>query len=218
MRTEIVTKPLSEPVLLEEFKDHLKLDGSEEDSSLGALITAARTHIEDYLDLALIDRTVDYFMDAWPTEQTFRNSGGAYEPWWSGVADGSLAALSSARLFAPISIRPARQVDSISVFAADGSEVVWGADNYYLKPGLYPGITRRNGRRWPVPGRFMDGIKVRLTVGFGPDWNDVPASIRQAVLMLAAHMYSYRGEKNMDAGMKASGVMSLLRPFREKRL
>jgi len=213
MRTAIVANSASEPILLEEFKDTLRLDGAEEDASLGAYISTARALVEEYSNLVLIDRTLNLFLDKWSLD-----SGGSTEPWWNGVSDGAISIFADCPSIAKLPVRPVSQITSINMVAADGTETLWDAENYHLRPGLNSAIALRSGRRWPVPGKPVDGIKITLTAGFGAGWNDVPASVRQALLMLASYLYANRGDQGPGDAVKASGAMTLLRPYRERRL
>jgi len=218
MRTQIMTGPASEPVLLEEFKDNLRLDGAEEDASLGAYISTARTMIEDHANLMMVDRTLDLYMNKWPLEAVAPGLHRSHDPWWSGVADGAITDLGQAASYAVLPVRPVSQISSIAIVAADGSENLWATENYHVRPGLQPAIALAPGGRWPVPGKPVDGIRISLTAGFGADWNQVPASLRQALLMLAGYLYGNRGEQGSDGAVIASGAASLLRPYRERRL
>ncbi|MCJ9428689.1 head-tail connector protein [Kordiimonas marina] len=211
MRLETLTDPTAEPLLLAEVKDHLRLDGSVEDAALGALISAARDMVERHLGLALTDRQVAVYLDAWPGETADGS------PWWSGVRDGAIPALSTACHFVRLPVRPVSAIADVTILAADGTGSIWDASNYYLKPGHQPGLYRKQGAAWPAPGQVADGIRITVTAGFGPSWNDVPAAIRQALLMLVAHLYSHRGDDQGEA-LGASGAAQILLPYRERRL
>ncbi len=59
---------------------------------------------------------------------------------------------------------------------------------------------------------------VHFGAGFGPSWSDVPADLKQAMLMLAAHYYEYRHETGLQSGCMPFGVTSLLERYRPMRL
>lgn len=63
----LVTPPESEPVTLAEAKFHCKVDDSDSDDYISALITAAREYAEQYQNRALMPQawlmTLDYFPD-----------------------------------------------------------------------------------------------------------------------------------------------------------
>lgn len=64
MYLRLVTPPTIEPVTLEEAKLHLRVDGTEEDNLITALITAARQKAEDYTRRAFITQTREFALDS----------------------------------------------------------------------------------------------------------------------------------------------------------
>ncbi|TNE60828.1 MAG: hypothetical protein EP335_17465 [Alphaproteobacteria bacterium] len=212
MRTDIISGPLAEPLLLQEVKDHLRVTDESEDATLGALVTTVREMVEQHTGLMLLDRDMDLWLDQWPGMPADGT------PWWNGVRDGAMADLARAQQFLCLPVRPVRQIAGIYSVAADGAETEWPAENWYLKPGHAPGLYRKQGFGWPAPGRAADGIRIRLTAGFGPSWNHVPAAVRQAMLMLVARLYCHRGDEDMAVALGASGAAGILKPYRELKL
>ena len=66
MTLTVKTPPADEPVTLSEAKDHLRVDGSDHDSQVTAVITAARERAERYLGRALVTQTLELRLDAFP--------------------------------------------------------------------------------------------------------------------------------------------------------
>jgi uncharacterized phiE125 gp8 family phage protein len=62
----MITPPATEPVALTTAKLHCRVDGSDEDGLIEGLIAAARAHIEDATGRALVERTLEIRVDAWP--------------------------------------------------------------------------------------------------------------------------------------------------------
>ncbi|WP_286828749.1 MULTISPECIES: head-tail connector protein [Kordiimonas] len=209
MRIETLSAPASEPLLLDEIKNHLRLDGSADDVGLGGLLRAAREMVENHLGLCLINRSLALYLDAWPGSM-------GQMPWWQGVASGSMAAFVRMAEYLPLPVRPVSGIGAIQTYDVDGAATVWDAENYNLKPGLEPALYRTSGS-WPTPGRTLDGISIELTTGFGDSWNDVPADIRQALLMLVAHLFENRGDTGTKA-MDASGAGAVLKPYRKLQI
>ena len=57
MKNQISSQPAVEPISLSEAKNHLRIDGSDEDTYLATIITAARRYCEQYCNRAFITQT-----------------------------------------------------------------------------------------------------------------------------------------------------------------
>lgn len=181
MYLRLVTPPTIEPVTLEEVKLHLRVDGTEEDSLISALITAARQKAEEYTKRVFITQSWELALDS--------VSGKVYLP------------------------RP--PIQAINEVTLDG-EIV-SAENYSLI-GQDVFYSR-------IPFRAINpaSLVIRYTSGYGSNATDVPQAIRQAILMLVAHLYEAReGEApqvEYEVQARAGAdippmVASLLRPYR----
>ena len=62
------TAPALEPVTLAEAKAHLRVDISDDDDLITAIIKAAREYCEEYLDRTLVHTQWTMRMDAFPWE------------------------------------------------------------------------------------------------------------------------------------------------------
>lgn len=58
--------PASEPITLDEAKNHLRVDTNDDDTNILALITVARTFVEDATGRAFITRVFICTFDGWP--------------------------------------------------------------------------------------------------------------------------------------------------------
>ena len=63
---QIVTPPASEPLSLSEVKEFLRVDHSDDDTTLAIFITAARQLCESYTRLALMPTTFEEYFDDFP--------------------------------------------------------------------------------------------------------------------------------------------------------
>lgn len=61
-----LTPPQAEPLTLAQVKEHLRLDGSDEDALLLSLIKTARDHLERQTGLCLTQQSFRLYLDAWP--------------------------------------------------------------------------------------------------------------------------------------------------------
>lgn len=212
MRLVQTTAPSSEPILLEELKTHLRIDGEQEDASISAFIAIARSAVETAVDLSLINRDIDIYADKWADLQ--RRIG------CSENNSDSLVPGQSAADAVTLPVKPVSAVNAISVIDDDGVETIWPSSNYQMQPGLEPLLFLKPGATWPAPTRAFDSIKISVTAGFGPDWNAVPKLINQAIIRTATNLYLKRGDEHMPPAnlLKAAGAEGLLQSFRRVRL
>ncbi len=191
----LTSGPAIEPVSVAEAKAHLRLDAasSAEDVLIGSLLLTARLHIEAALGLALITQGWMQTLDAWPSHDAYVNLG----------------------------LRPVQAITAVRVRGADNSAVTLLPTQYQLDASSLPARLVRPGNAfWPPPGKAAAGIEIAFTAGFGAAATDVPAPIRQALLMLAAHWYEHRDpiEIGSDETIVPAAVSQLLEPWRLKRL
>jgi hypothetical protein len=66
MAAVLIEAPAVEPVSLAEVKEHLRVDGPDEEPLIVALITTARLTIEHLAGLALVTQRWAVLLDAWP--------------------------------------------------------------------------------------------------------------------------------------------------------
>lgn len=184
---ELVTGPAVEPVSVAELKLHARIDGSDEDLHLAALIVAARELVERQTGRCLITQTWRLTLDDWP-------AGGA-EPWWDGVREGPLSMLSGAAGWVDLCKSPVLAITSVTTTDEAAVATTWDAANYYLgrQPNGFGRLVRKSGQTWPLIGtRAAGAIAITFTAGYGPSATDVPSALRQAVMLLAAHWYANR--------------------------
>ena len=185
----LVSGPQAEPVTREEAKAHARVDGASEDARIDALITAARSEIENRTGRALMAQSWRIVRDQVPR--------------------GGVVRLAPA---------PVMSVDAVTLYGADGTPQVASADEYEVDLLSSPGRLRlKSGRAWGV--RSMNGLEIDITAGYG-DAADVPAPLKQAILMLVAYWFEQREAASAGAvaGSVANGVAALVAPYRMPRL
>lgn len=191
---KLLSPPAVEPISEAEVVAHLRLETSGESALLDRLTAAARLQVESWTGRALITQSWRWSLDQWPC--------------------GRNAVLTIPR-------PPVQSVDQILLFDALGQSAVWDAQNYDLDAGDDPArLFLRTGCPLPQPGRKVAGIAIDFTCGYGIAESDIPAPIRQAILMLIAHYY-----ENRELAAPADGIMplplgpaALLAPYKAVRL
>lgn len=88
---------------------------------------------------------------------------------------------------------------------------------YWLERDMHRPRVRSVGLALPLIPR-NGTAELAFTAGYGPEWTDVPADLRQAVLLLAAHYYEYRDDTSLSDGCMPFGVTSLIERYRTMRI
>ena len=184
--------PAVEPVTLAEAKAHLRVDGTAEDTLIASLIVTSRLHAEAAAGLALITQSWSTFLDAWPPGPHLK-----------------------------LPLRPVQGIDAVRLYNEAGAATIVPPETYLLDSASAPSrLVRQGALAWPTPGRIANGIEIAFTAGYGDAAADVPAPIRQAILLLVAHWYEHRSP--LEVGAQAQpipGMVSdLLGPYRTMRL
>ncbi|MFA5900725.1 MAG: head-tail connector protein [Hyphomicrobium sp.] len=190
MALVLTSAPATEPVSVSEAKAHLRVDGAAEDTLIASLILTSRLHIETALGLALITQSWRLHLDRWPDARD--------------VA---------------VPMRPLESVDEVRVISADGDPTIIAASQYLVDAtSVPPRLVRRAAL--PVPGQVARGIEIDFTAGYGDEPEDVPAPIRQALLLLVAHWYEHRDPIEVGAAdtVIPSVVSDLLAAYRVARI
>ena len=191
----LVTPPAGEPVSLTEAKAHLRIDSADDDSLIGALITAARQAAEAHMRRALITQTWRLTLDRFPA---------APQAWWDGVrqaadmpGDGSVIELPRP---------PLVSVTSVTAYDDADNATVAGASSYFVDSDGEPGrIVLRSGQTWPAAVRVANGVEVVFVAGYGAA-SAVPQAIRQGMLMLIGQLFENR--EAMDGGAATAAFVA----------
>jgi uncharacterized phiE125 gp8 family phage protein len=186
------TSPVPAAALpLAEFRAHLRLgsgfsDEVTPDATLEQYLRAALASVEGRVARALFRR--DYLL--------------VLTRWRDGYAQ-------------RLPVAPVVAVASVTLVNAGGVEMVVSPTRYRLDgDGTRPRLEAAGTALPMIPtgGR----VEIGFTAGFGPVWPDIPADLRQAVLLLAAQYYEGRdGTGDSDA---AFGIRALLERWRDLRM
>ncbi len=194
----------SEPVTVDEMKAQARLDTIPEGSSyMTGLIAAASEQARQITGRALITETWTLTLDAWP--------GSSACAWWDGMREGAIGMLEGESIL--IRKAPFLAVSSVKTVAEDGTLTTWSSSNYFsaVENG-FGRLTKVNGATWPdmaPPVRQRSGIVITFTAGYGTLAADVPAPIRHAIKLIAAHMY-----ENREANDPPQQAIALLQKYR----
>jgi uncharacterized phiE125 gp8 family phage protein len=188
-----VTGPAIEPISSIEAREHsyITSPSGEEDVLIARQISAARAEFERITSAALITQTVEERFYAWP-------------------ADGVMVLAGRS---------PLQSVTSIKYTDSDGTENTMLTDDYVVDSFSQPGkIWLGYSASWPSatlqPG---PSIVVRYVAGFGDDAEDVPADIRNALLLIFGELYEHRERTIIQSGLSTATVNFVAQTMRNVR-
>ena len=112
---------------------------------------------------------------------------------------------------------PVRVISVLRIVDAAGAGLTVDPGRYGLVADLHRPRLRAKGAALPaIPegGR----AEIEFEAGFGAAWSEIPADLRQAVLLLAARYHEFRHEAAMEAGVMPFGIGPLIEPWRTVRV
>lgn len=178
---------------LQAMRDHLRLgtgfaEDGLQDGLIEAYLRAAIAVIEGRTGKALLQRVFRFVLDDW--------------------RDPAAQALP---------IAPVRSVISVTLTDGAGGSTLLDAGLYRLIADLHRPRLAPKGPLLPaVP--VAGQVELMFTAGFGPAWGDVPADLRQAVLLLAADLYERRDEMGLREQGLPFAILSLIERWRTVRM
>ncbi|MFA7281788.1 MAG: head-tail connector protein [Sterolibacterium sp.] len=179
----------AEPITLEEAQNHIRVsaDITSDDSLIEALITSARMFAENHTNRVCLTQTWELVLDAFPV----------------GILELPKA--------------PLQSVSSITYIDSNGAQQTLAASAYKVDAVTNPGrIAPAYGTVWPVTRNEANAVTITFIAGYGDQAANVPAPIRQAMLLMIAHLYDNRAavEVGGDFYKLPLGVEALLAQYR----
>lgn len=164
MTSRRVSAPAVSPVTVGEAKTHLRVDASDEDELISGLIDAAVSHIDadGTLGRAIITQTWAEWF--------------GYSPYWLRLSIGGFQSL--------VSVEYYDENNELQTALLSDFETRMVGDFVAVGPKM--------NAQWPSVYSRSDAIKVTYIAGYGDAASDVPASIKQAILLLVGHWYENR--------------------------
>lgn len=154
--------PTAEPVTTTEAKAHLRVDISDDDALIAALIKAARQKVERSLGKSLLTQTWVLALDGFPA---------------------------GARVDLPNG--PVQSVTTIKTYDEDDTESTL-SDTAYFVDTISARVGLNLDYTWPAALRPTNAVLITYVTGYGDDAADVPHDLVQAILLLVGHWYENR--------------------------
>lgn len=112
---------------------------------------------------------------------------------------------------------PVTAMTSVVIEAADGTQTAIDPSAYRLVEDTHSPVLEPAGVALPTIPEGGAAL-VSFDAGLAATWDALPADLRQAVMMLAAHYYEYRHDTALDARCMPFGASALLERYRMPRL
>lgn len=199
MGLTLVTAPESEPIEVDEAKHQVSQDESieaDDDTFEGVWIPAARERCEGATERQLITATWDLLLPCFPC--------------------------------GPIELPrpPLQSVTSVKYIDTNGDLQTWASSNYHVDTPVGPKCKRGRilpvyGVTWPSTRSQFNAVQVRFVAGYGTAGTDVPARLRQAMLLDIGSMFVHRENVIIDPASEVvlelpDGSKSIYRSFRSR--
>lgn len=155
--------PAEFPISLGEAKEHLRVDGDDDDRLIQRLIRAATSRLDGtagILGRALVTQT-------WVVESRYFAN----------------------RMNLPLA--PVQSITSVKYWDTDGVQQTWASSNYTLHEDHVPFIRAVDGATLPSVDARDDAVEIIFVAGYGAA-SAVPEEIKHALLFWVAHLYEIR--------------------------
>tara|TARA_R110000764_G_scaffold36071_1_gene80675 strand:+ start:4503 stop:5102 length:600 start_codon:yes stop_codon:yes gene_type:complete len=178
---------------VDEFKAHLRLGtgfgaGSLQDEVLISFLRAALAAVEARTGKVLLQRGFSWSLTLWRDREV-----------------------------AAFPVAPVVAVTRVEIVDRLGGRSDVPAAQYWLEQDGQRPQLRPVGTLLPaIP--TAGSVVIGFEAGYGASWAEVPADLRQAVLLLAAHYYEFRNETTLSEGCMPFGVSSLIERYRTFRI
>ncbi len=203
MSLQLVTAPTEEPVTLVEAKLHLRVDFSDDDLLITALIAAARQAAETLTGRQLVTARWKYILDSFPG------------PSLMGVPAGKTFTLPGHAILIPKA--PVQSIVSIDYLDMNRTAQTMSSVNYATDLACEPArITPIFGQIWPINLPEIGAVSVTFDAGYGTA-TDVPEGIKSWIKLRVGSLYQNREEVAAMARGKIDPlpfIDGLLDPYR----
>ncbi|WP_417667351.1 head-tail connector protein [Roseibium sp.] len=169
MTCVLIVPPAAEPVSVADMRAHLRLPGTQEDGLLAELVVAARQQVERETGRALISQGWRLYLEHWPVGRIIQ-----------------------------LPVAPVIEVSEISAYDLGGHAQLLDPDDYTLDRSVSPARIRVKVGAG-LPSSSLLGLEIDFTAGYGETAATVPATLKQAIRLLAAHWF-----ENREAGVEVA--------------
>ncbi len=205
MIVHLNTAPAAEPVTLAEAKDHLRLDDALDDAYVLALISTARSYVEQVCWRGVVTQAYEVVAPSFYGQEREVTDGNQHHHRPSAMWPGLIQPFSGRLGHSPYVKLPRGQlapladlgddatssVESVKYVDANGALQTLDPTQYAVDDVSVPGRLRlAYNCSWPSTREQWDAVKIVYWVGWAVA--DVPTPIKQAILLLVSQLYEHR--------------------------
>ena len=188
MATKIITAPSFEPLSVADVSEYLRLDDSPTDTLLiSSLITAARQHLENYLNRYIAEQTIELALTGWKDKID---------------------------LSAPVqSVTSVKYLDENGVEQTLNPNQ-YLVDTYSEPAAIYPAHDVTYPNLYDQENNVKIRYVVGFTSGGSPDTNPLPDPLKFAMMLIIGDLYANREAGGEKAYQVNPTVQNLLQFYR----
>lgn len=187
------TPAVALPVTLAEVKAQTRVGFSNDDTLLLRLVAMATEYVQNRQNLQLMEAT-------WKQKYTREELAKIYAPlpagtgWQSRFAFPTLGNLLGNEVRLPIEMRPVQSVTSVKYYDSSDTLTTVDSSTYYTLLDSNPPIVtpKSSGWNWDISAYHPAPVEVVFVAGW-PTIDEVPASLKHAILLLVSSAYELRG-------------------------
>ena len=186
--------PAEQPVSLSDAKLHLRVDHSDDDTLITALISAATEALDGWsgvLGRCVITQTWKLVL--------------------SGFCSGRIIRLPFPDVVEDIVVKYFDAGEIEQTFPSTAYQVLEDASGSF--------VWLKSGEAWPTTFDRLDAVSIEFDAGFG-DASSTPAPIKAAILLIVGHLYENREDVSASSRMTSlpKGADYLLAPYRRVQI
>jgi uncharacterized phiE125 gp8 family phage protein len=194
MAVRLITPPAAEPITLVEAKAHLRVDHSDDDTLIAALIEASRGYCEQWTARAFVTQTWELVLDDFPDEIMIP--------------------------MPPLQSITSVIYDDSAGIATTLSVLEYDVDNVSQPGWIVPAVGGWPTAVW----EGINSVRIRFVAGYNPGTDspidlaaNIPQSIKAAILLHVGQLYENREDLVVGTivnRLPSGGIEHLLRQYR----
>tara|TARA_R110000824_G_scaffold69136_5_gene178081 strand:+ start:2173 stop:2835 length:663 start_codon:yes stop_codon:yes gene_type:complete len=177
------TAESTDVISVTEIKTQLRIATSDSthDTLLGVCRDASIALAKENLNRSLINRTLILSLDYLGDEQDVL-------PDREGITVGPYLTFKKRKVHLPFS--PLVSVSHVKTYDDSDTATTMASSTYYVDTASEIGrVVLRTGETWPDMLRVANALEIQYVAGYGTATSNVPDSIRQGCIILAAHLF-----------------------------